>query len=70
MDYGTSMVLRSDDSILLAGYGYDGELHRYGIACLSPDGTLNEEFGSGGKTHPITHISESSPGAEMMRGLA
>jgi len=49
-DNGNSLAIQSDGKIILAGVVYDGSHNTFGIARYNSDGSLDNTFGSGGKT--------------------
>ncbi|MCX7809492.1 MAG: delta-60 repeat domain-containing protein [Leptospiraceae bacterium] len=48
-DYGQSLAIQPDGKILLGGYCYDGFYNDFCIARFNSNGTLDTNFGTGGK---------------------
>ena len=49
-DNGNSLAIQSDGKIILAGVANNGNYNIFGIARYNSDGSLDNTFGSGGKT--------------------
>ncbi|MFO1438783.1 MAG: choice-of-anchor D domain-containing protein [Verrucomicrobiaceae bacterium] len=57
-DYGLAMTIQPDQKIIAAGYIYQGVTDDVTAARFLPDGTLDNSYGTGGKT--ITRVSTST----------
>ena len=58
-----ALVIQPDGKIALAGVAGMGNKVDFALARYLPDGTLDPEFGTGGKV--ITHFKESTPSASV-----
>lgn len=47
-DYGNSVAIQNDDKIIMAGYSNNGSNTDFAVVCFNNNGTLDNDFGSGG----------------------
>src|SRR5512145_2793219 len=48
-DYATAMEIQSDGKIVVAGYSHNGSKYVFALVRYNVDGSVDEDFGSGGK---------------------
>lgn len=60
-DYASSVAVQSDGKIVVAGYSYNGSDYDFAVVRYDIDGSLDETFGTGGKTTtPIGSLDDTA----------
>ena len=65
LDYGTSVLIQSDNKIILAGYSYNGSSDDFAIARYNTDGSLDNTFSGDG-----IEITQASTAYDRIAGIA
>ncbi len=65
LSYGTSVLIESDNKILLGGYSYDGSSQNFTILRYTQDGILDNTFGAAG-----IEITQASTAYDRIYGMA